>query len=101
MTSTTGARIEISGLTKRFGGFVAVDDLTFTVEPGLYFIPQLHAAWEAEGKFPQFIKYEASKSWLDIGGIRDEEDWLVTSDGARRLGPEFDTSAAAIEGARR
>ena len=34
MTSTTGARIEISGLTKRFGGFVAVDDLTFTVEPG-------------------------------------------------------------------
>ncbi|MEO5852516.1 MAG: ATP-binding cassette domain-containing protein [Nocardioides sp.] len=31
---TTGARVEIAGLTKRFGAFVAVDDLTFTVEPG-------------------------------------------------------------------
>ena len=29
-----GARVEIAGLTKRFGGFVAVDGLTFTVEPG-------------------------------------------------------------------
>src|SRR5690349_19946991 len=31
---TSGGRIEITGLTKRFGAFVAVDDLTFTVEPG-------------------------------------------------------------------
>ncbi len=77
------------------------EGMTFTVEPGLYFIPELQAAWKAEGRFLQFINYDAASSWLDIGGIRDEEDWLVTSEGARRLGPEFDKSAAAIEGARR
>src|SRR5699024_2657855 len=29
-----GARVEVRNLTKRFGGFTPVDDLSFSVEPG-------------------------------------------------------------------
>jgi Xaa-Pro aminopeptidase len=74
--------------------------MTFTVEPGIYFIPELYAMWEAEGRFADFIDYAAVKPWLDLGGIRNEEDWLVTPTGARMLGPDFDKSVAAIEAAR-
>lgn len=71
--------------------------MTFTVEPGIYFIPELHAMWRAEGRFTQFIDYDAVKPWLDLGGMRNEENWLVTGDGARMLGPAFDKSVAGIE----
>jgi Xaa-Pro aminopeptidase len=74
--------------------------MTFTVEPGIYFIPELDAMWEAEGRFADFIDYAAVKPWLDLGGIRNEEDWLVTPTGARMLGKDFDKSVAAIEAAR-
>jgi Xaa-Pro aminopeptidase len=74
--------------------------MTFTVEPGIYFIPELHAMWKAEGRFPDFIDYAAAEPWLDLGGMRNEEDWLVTAGGARMLGPAFDKSTAAIERAR-
>jgi Xaa-Pro aminopeptidase len=74
--------------------------MTFTVEPGIYFIPELYAQWSAEGRFADFIDYAAVKSWLDFGGMRNEEDWLVTDSGARMLGPAFDKSTEAIETAR-
>jgi Xaa-Pro aminopeptidase len=71
--------------------------MTFTVEPGIYFIPELYAMWEAEGRFAEFIDYGAVKPWLGFGGMRNEEDWLVTPQGARMLGPAFDKSVEAIE----
>ena len=71
--------------------------MTFTVEPGLYFIPELYTMWRAESRFSQFIDYNAVKPWLDLGGMRNEENWLVTADGARMLGPAFDKSVAGIE----
>jgi Xaa-Pro aminopeptidase len=74
--------------------------MTFTVEPGIYFIPELYAQWSAEGRFKDFIDYAAVKSWLDLGGMRNEEDWLVTDSGARMLGPAFDKSTEAIESVR-
>jgi Xaa-Pro aminopeptidase len=74
--------------------------MTFTVEPGIYFIPELYAMWEAEGRFADFIDYAAVKPWLDFGGMRNEEDWLVTESGARMLGPAFDKSIEAIERSR-
>ncbi len=77
------------------------EGMTFTVEPGAYLIPELHAAWQAEGKFLDFIDYAEARSWLGLGGVRDEENWVATADGARRLGPDFDKSAEAIEAARR
>jgi Xaa-Pro aminopeptidase len=58
-----------------------------TIEPGVYFIPQLIDAWRARGHCSEFIDYDAMDRWRDLGGIRNEEDYLVTDDGARRLGP--------------
>jgi Xaa-Pro aminopeptidase len=74
--------------------------MTFTVEPGIYFIPELYAQWSAEGRYADFIDYAAVKSWLGFGGIRNEENWLATPEGARRLGPDFDKSVSAIEALR-
>ena len=71
--------------------------MVHTVEPGIYFIPELIARWQAAGKLEQFIVYDRLGDWLDFGGMRNEEDWLVTETGARRLGPEFDKSVRAIE----
>ncbi|MBN1559465.1 aminopeptidase P family protein [candidate division KSB1 bacterium] len=57
-----------------------------TVEPGLYFIPALIAKWEAAGKSRDFINYEKLRAFLDFGGIRIEDDVVVTANGQRVLG---------------
>ena len=75
--------------------------MVHSVEPGIYFIPELIAAWKAEGRHAAFIDYAGVESFAGFGGIRNEEDWLVTPSGARRLGPAFDKSLAAIESARK
>lgn len=59
----------------------------FTVEPGIYFIPRLIDDWRARGHLADFIDYDEIERWKDFGGMRNEEDYLVTDDGARRLGP--------------
>lgn len=55
-------------------------------EPGIYFIPDLIRSWKAEGKGKGCINYSQLESYYDFGGIRLEDDVLVTADGARRLG---------------
>ena len=57
-----------------------------TDEPGIYFIPALIEQWKAEGKFADFINYAALESYYDFGGIRLEDDILITASGCRRLG---------------
>lgn len=59
----------------------------FTVEPGIYFIPQLIADWEAREHCTAFIDFDEIARWRDFGGMRNEEDYLITAEGARRLGP--------------
>lgn len=58
-----------------------------TDEPGLYFIPALIEQWKREGADKGFVNYEKLEGYYDFGGIRLEDDILVTADGARRLGP--------------
>ncbi|NIQ55740.1 MAG: M24 family metallopeptidase, partial [Gammaproteobacteria bacterium] len=58
-----------------------------TVEPGIYFIPRLIDAWRARGHLAEFIDYDEIDRWRDFGGVRNEEDYLITDEGARRLGP--------------
>jgi Xaa-Pro aminopeptidase len=57
-----------------------------TVEPGLYFIPALIQKWETEKILPDFIDYNRAKQFIGIGGIRLEDDALVTATGCQMLG---------------
>lgn len=49
-----------------------------TVEPGLYFIPQLIDMWQAEKKFAEHINYDKVNKYKDFGGVRIEDDVLIT-----------------------
>jgi Xaa-Pro aminopeptidase len=57
-----------------------------TVEPGIYFIPQLMDKWKAQNKFTGFINYDALEMYHDFRGIRLAEDYFITKDGARLPG---------------
>ena len=59
-----------------------------TDEPGIYFIPALIAQWKAEGTDKGHVCYDKLEQYLDFGGIRLEDDVLVTPLGARRLGTQ-------------
>lgn len=74
--------------------------MVLTVEPGLYFIEGLIAAWRRAGRHEAFINYDEAERWIGTGGFRNEEDWLVTEGGARRLGRAFDKSLSAMEARR-
>ncbi len=58
----------------------------FTVEPGIYFIPELMDKWEAEGQFRDFICYDRLGPWRDFTGLRNELNYVMTEQGARLLG---------------
>ena len=58
----------------------------FTVEPGIYFIPELMDKWQAEHQFTDFINYDRIAEWRDFTGLRNELNYVITEDGARRLG---------------
>lgn len=58
----------------------------FTVEPGIYFIPELMDKWEAEGQFRDFICYDKLQPWRDFTGLRNELNYVMTPTGARLLG---------------
>ena len=57
-----------------------------TDEPGIYFIPALIEKFKQEGLGKDYVNYAKLESYYDFGGIRLEDDVLVTPDGARRLG---------------
>lgn len=63
-------------------GFVVTD------EPGIYFIPDLIDDWKAKGLHKDFINYDVLETYKDFGGIRIEDDVLITADGCRFLGKE-------------
>ena len=71
-----------------------------TVEPGIYFIPELIDMWKAEKKFTDFINYEIVETYKDFGGIRNEEDYLITETGARRLGKKIPLTPEEVEALR-
>ena len=61
-------------------GFVVTD------EPGIYFIPALIDDWKASGHCAEFLNFDKIETYKDFGGIRIEEDILITKDGCRFLG---------------
>lgn len=71
-----------------------------TIEPGVYFIPELIDLWKGEGRFTDFINYDELDKWRGFGGIRNEEDYLITTDGARRLGKKIPLTTEEVEALR-
>lgn len=58
----------------------------FTVEPGIYFMPELIDMWHAENRFSEFINYDKVEEWKDFTGLRNELDYVITENGPRLLG---------------
>jgi len=73
------------------------EGFVLTVEPGIYFIPALIDQWKNKKKFINFINYDKVESYKDFGGIRIEDDVLVTRDGYRVLGTAIPKSVTEIE----
>ncbi|RYG38459.1 MAG: M24 family metallopeptidase, partial [Chitinophagaceae bacterium] len=71
-----------------------------TVEPGLYFIPELMDLWESEKKFSQFINYSKLTPFRQFGGIRVEENFIITDNGYRLLGEPLIKTVEEIESMR-
>ena len=76
------------------------EGFVLTVEPGIYFNPQLIDEWEAERKCSSFINYEKLNEYRSLGGIRIEEDFLITAHGSRLLGDQLPKAAEQIEALR-
>lgn len=73
------------------------EGFVITVEPGIYFIPALIDMWKAEKKFEQFINYEALEAYKDFGGIRIEDDVLITDTSCAVLGPKIPKKVEEVE----
>lgn len=73
------------------------EGFVFTIEPGIYFMPELTQLWKSEGRHKDFINFDEAEKWLGFGGVRNEEDYLVTADGHRRLGPGIPMTTEAVE----
>ncbi|MBU0743275.1 aminopeptidase P N-terminal domain-containing protein [bacterium] len=68
-----------------------------TLEPGVYFIPALIDRWSADGRHADFIDHAAVRKYRDFGGIRIEDDVLVTEEGCRVLGPPIPKTVEDVE----
>ncbi|MCD6332599.1 MAG: aminopeptidase P family protein [Bacteroidales bacterium] len=75
-------------------GFVA------TIEPGIYFIPELIDLWQGQHKFTDFINYDRVNEFRDFGGVRNEEDVVITKQGYRVLGKRKPKTIEEVESLR-
>ena len=72
----------------------------FTIEPGIYFIPELIDQWHSENRYMDFINWDKVNRFRDFGGIRNEEDFVMTEQGAKLLGKNKPKAIAEIEALR-
>ena len=68
-----------------------------TIEPGIYFVPALIDQWRKKNRHEEFIRYDRLDAYQGFGGIRIEDDVLITADGARVLGPGIPKTVAELE----
>ncbi len=71
-----------------------------TIEPGIYFIPELMDLWRGEKKFMDFVNYDKVEAYREFGGIRNEEDYLITETGAQLLGKKVPFTPEEVEALR-
>lgn len=68
-----------------------------TNEPGIYFIPALIHKWEKENQHQSFINYNRVKEYIGFGGIRLEDDLLITQKGNQLIGERVPVSIEELE----
>lgn len=71
-----------------------------TMEPGIYFIPELIDLWKGEGRFKDYIDYDKVEAYKTFGGIRNEEVFAITETGARLLGNPLPKTIDEVEAVR-
>lgn len=71
--------------------------MVLTIEPGIYFIPSLIDMWRAENRFTDFINYDKLEAYKDFGGIRNEENFVITKDGYNLLGKKKPKTIEEVE----
>jgi Xaa-Pro aminopeptidase len=74
---------------------------TLTVEPGIYIIPELIDRWKAEQKHTSFINYELLNDYRNFGGIRIEDNFVITDNGSKKLGKSLPKNLEEIEALRK
>lgn len=72
-----------------------------TIEPGIYFIPELIDLWKSEDRFSDFLNWTEIEKYRGFGGIRNEENFVITETGYRRLGKPKPKTVQDIEDIRR
>jgi len=68
-----------------------------TIEPGCYFIPELMGKWKSERLHTEFINYDKAEKYLDFGGVRIEDDVLITESGHKVLGKPIPKTVEEVE----
>ncbi|MGL6071917.1 M24B family metallopeptidase, partial [Craterilacuibacter sp.] len=91
------ARSELFGMGYLRLGKSLQAGMVITVEPGIYFIPALVEAWQAEGRHAGMIDYARFLEYRDFGGIRLEDNVLITETGSRVLGEHIPKTADEVE----
>ena len=71
-----------------------------TIEPGIYFIPELIDLWQQNGTNKDYINFDRVNEYRNFGGIRNEEDLLITEKGSRILGKPLAKSIEDVEAER-
>ncbi len=87
------------GLSSLRFGRAPAPGFVLTVEPGCYFIGPLIDQWESEKRHESFINYDKLAEWRDLGGVRIEENVVVTPEGHRILGPPIPRTITDVEAA--
>lgn len=73
------------------------EGFVLTIEPGIYFIPALIEKWKNEKLHESFINYSEVLKFIGFGGIRLEDDVLVTSEGGKYVGPRLPITIKEVE----
>lgn len=73
------------------------EGIVLTIEPGIYIIPALIDLWKADKKSAEFINYTELEKFRSFGGIRVEEDFVITDTGSKLIGDEIPKTVEEVE----
>ena len=72
-------------------------DFVLTIEPGIYFIPELINQWKAQNHNSDYVNFSKLEEYHSFGGLRNEEDFLITENGYQLLGKPKPKSIKEVE----